>query len=123
MQDLHPVAVDGARRDALAVDGIDGRRGEDAGEHRSQRAARAMHAKGVKRVVVAEKALHLEDHECAEKSGCKADEQGGHGRYKAGGRRNRHQSRDRAGDGAQRAIIFLRPWECTDWLLPFIFFA
>ena len=53
------MAVDGAGGHAFAVDGIDDASGKDAGEHCAQCSARAVNAKGVERVVVAENALHL----------------------------------------------------------------
>ena len=101
VEDLVPVAVDGADRSVLAEDGIDDAGGEDAGEDGSQSSAGAMHAEGIQRVVVAEEALDDEDHEEAEEAGDQADGESRHGLHKAGGGGDGDQSGNRAGDGAQ----------------------
>ena len=67
--------------------------GEDAGEDRAQRSARAVHAEGIQRIVVAELALHRGHHEEAEDAGQETDQQRGKGLHETGGRRDGDQSR------------------------------
>ncbi len=102
---LAPAAVDGAGGERVASrvleDRVDDAGGEDAGEQGANGSAGSVNAKGVQRVVVAEKALDDEDHGEADDAGYETDDQCAHGLNKARGGSNRDQSGDCAGDGAQ----------------------
>jgi len=112
IEDLAPMAVDAARGDALAVNGIDDTGGEYAGEEGAESASRAVNAEGVEGIVVAEAGLNLEDHEGADEAGGKADENRGHRLDEAGGRGNSDEAGDRAGDGAQSCgLAIVEPLE------------
>src|ERR1019366_5194997 len=100
VEELPPVAVDGAGGDVLAVDGVDGAGGEESGEQGAKGSASAVHAEGIERVIIAEHALYLEDHEGAEEARDDANEQGREGLNEAGGGGDGDQAGDRAGDGA-----------------------
>ena len=104
------MAVDGARWRSSAKDRVDDARGKDASEDGAESAAGAVNAKCVKRIVVAEAGLDLEDHERAEETGRKADEKRGHGLHEAGSGRDGDQAGDRAGDCAQRGgLAIVKP--------------
>src|ERR1700721_1116103 len=105
IQDLAPMAVDGAGGNALAIDGIDDARRKDSGEQCAESASSAVDAKGVERIVVAEAGLDLEDHEGAEEAGRKADEQRRHGLHKSGSGRNGDKAGDCAGNRAERCRL------------------
>src|ERR1017187_7558488 len=101
-----PVAVDGAGGDGLAggvlaVDGVDGAGGKQAGEQRAHGSTNSVDPKGIEGVVVAEEPLDPEHHEGADQIGDGADGQGAHGLNKAGGLGDGGQSGDGAGDGAK----------------------
>src|ERR1017187_1165404 len=112
VEELPPVAVDGAGGDVLAVDGVDGAGGEEPREQCAQGSASAMHAEGIERVIVAEHALYLEDHKGAEEAGDDADEQGREGLNEPRGGGDGDQAGDRAGDGAERGgLAVVEPLE------------
>src|SRR5579862_4578334 len=52
--DLAPVTVDAAGGNALAECGIDGLRGENSGEQRTDGSAGAVDTEGIERIVIAE---------------------------------------------------------------------
>src|SRR5208337_111546 len=101
VEQLGPVAVDGAGGHVFAEDRVDGAGGKEAGEQRADGSTGAMHAKGVKGVVVAEAAFNRKDHERADHAGDEADEERGEGLDEAGSGGDGDQPGDAAGDGAQ----------------------
>ena len=85
-----PFAFDQAQRVA-AVDVPAGPSGEDAGQHGTQRAADAVDAEGVQRVVVAEPILQRGAGQAADDAGGRAHQQGRHRVHEPGGRRDADQ--------------------------------
>jgi hypothetical protein len=102
-----PVAVYAAGGQGIAVgvlaeDGVDGCGGEDAGEQRAERAACAVDAEGVERVVVAEPwFLTRVTMKEAEDAGDEADQQARHGLDEARGWGDGDQAGDGSGDGSE----------------------
>ena len=80
-------------------------RGEDAGQNGAQRAADAVDAEGIQRIVVAELRLELRAGEEADDARGDAHRQRGHRLHEARGRRDAHQARDQARGSAQHARL------------------
>ena len=89
VEQLCPVAVNGAGGEGIACgafeDGVDDAGGKEAGEQSADGSTGAVHAKGVKGIVITEAAFDLKDHKAAEDAGDEADEEGGEGLDEAGG--------------------------------------
>jgi len=105
VEQLCPVAVNGAGGEGIACgafeDGVDDAGGKEAGEQSADGSTGAVHAKGVKGIVITEAAFDLKDHKAAEDAGDEADEEGGEGLDEAGGRGDGDQASDRTGDGSE----------------------
>src|SRR5207253_6323121 len=76
---LAPVTIEPAHRLSHAKDGIHDLLRENAGQQRANRAARAVHAESIERVIITEGRLDPGDHREATYSGDRSDHERRHG--------------------------------------------
>src|SRR5260370_24532831 len=90
--DLAPMSVKAAHGFAGSKDGVDHLLSEDAGEQRSNCAARPVDAESIQRVIIPEDGLYLGYHPIAHRPGDNTDGQRRHGATESGRPHTRHES-------------------------------